>query len=72
MSSAAPEKSALKSKIRALKSDVQSALEAKDGVKAKRLRRKVKLLKRQTRAIAKTAKSAKPAAAAPAVEAPAS
>ena len=62
----------LKRRIRALKSDVQTALEAKDGIKAKRLRRKVKLLKRATRRRAKTAKPAKPApAAAAAAAAPA-
>ena len=63
MSAEVADKAELKQKIRALKGDVQSALEAKDGVKAKRLRRKVKLLKRATRRLAKTAK---PAAASPA------
>ena len=65
MSAAAPDKAELKTKIRSLKGEVQTALEAKDGVKAKRLRRKVKLLKRATRSLAKV----KPvAAAAPAAE----
>jgi hypothetical protein len=60
--SAEADKPELKRRIRALKSEVQTALEAKDGVKAKRLRRKVKLLKRATRHLTKAAKTA-PAAA---------
>ena len=72
MSTEAADKPELKRRIRALKSDVQTALEAKDGVKAKRLRRKVKLLKRATRRLTKTPKpAAAPAEAAPAAEAPA-
>ena len=66
MSAGVADKSDLKQKIHALKGDVQTALEAKDAVKAKRLRRKVKLLKRATRRLAN---AAKPAPAAPA-EAP--
>ena len=72
--SAEADKPELKRRIRALKSDVQTALEAKDGVKAKRLRRKVKLLKRATRRLVKAAKqapAAAPAEAAPAAAAPA-
>ncbi len=75
MSTEAADKPELKRQIRALKSDVQTALEAKDGVKAKRLRRKVKRLKRATRRLVKTAQPAPaattPAAAAPAAAAPA-
>ena len=74
MSTEAADKPELKRQIRALKSEVQTALEAKDGVKAKRLRRKVKRLKRATRRIVKPAQSAAaaaPAAAAPAAAAPA-
>ena len=56
--SAEADKPELKRRIRAMKSEVQAALEAKDGVKAKRLRRKVKLLKRATRRLVKTAKAA--------------
>ena len=63
MSSEAPNKSELKRQIRALKTNVQTALEAKDGVKAKRLRRKVKLLKRATRQLARKSKPSAPASA---------
>ena len=72
MSAEVADKPELKRQIRALKSEVQTALEAKDGVKAKRLRRKVKRLKRATRRIVKPAQSAAAAtAAAPAAAAPA-
>jgi len=53
MSTAATDKSDLKARIRTLKQEVASQLTAKEGVKAKRLRRKIKLLKRTTRHLAK-------------------
>lgn len=62
MSAAPVEKTDLKRRIRSLKSEISSALTGKEAVKAKRLRRKVKLLKRATRRAPKAA----PAAAEPA------
>lgn len=60
MTAAPVEKTELKRRIRALKTEIASALEAKEGVKAKRMRRKVKLLKRASR---HATKAAAPAAA---------
>lgn len=54
MSAAPVDKTDLKRRIRSLKADIATALEAKEGVKAKRMRRKVKLLKRATRRAPKT------------------
>lgn len=62
MSAAPVEKTDLKRRIRSLKAEIASALEAKEGVKAKRMRRKVKLLKRAMRHAPKAAQPAEPAA----------
>lgn len=59
MSTTATDKTEIKARIRALKQDVASQLSANEAVKAKRLRRKIKVLKRATRRLAKN----KPAAA---------
>lgn len=62
MSAAPVEKTDLKRRIRTLKAEIASALGAKEGLKAKRMRRKVKLLKRATRRAPKAAAPAEPAA----------
>jgi protein-arginine kinase activator protein McsA len=62
MSAAPVEKTDLKRRIRTLKAEIASALEAQEGLKAKRMRRKVKLLKRATRRAPKVAAPAEPAA----------